>query len=238
MAAATNGSVSVISFPAGGGALRAGAAIVNAQGIPGTLGCFGLTLDDQRFVFITSAHVLFGAGASEQDVVRIAVDNHQCPWRRAARARHGRCGTVCYEGSNVYVDCAAAELDRRLVQDDRPVEPEKTELTLSRGDCVSKVGAVTGRTDGVVVDTNCSDTVRVEGRRRATPGQILVRPTVRGDLFSTDGDSGAMLRNGSGAVVGVLWGVDARGYGLACPIAPVLWVLHVRLVQFAQQEMA
>jgi hypothetical protein len=56
-----------------------------------------------------------------------------------------------------------------------------------------------------------------------------VRPRAPGDTFTAAADSGAALRDEAGAVIGLLWGADARGYGLACPIAPVLRLLHVRL---------
>ncbi|MCP3994237.1 MAG: hypothetical protein GY722_04105 [bacterium] len=158
--------------------------------------------------------------------------------QRIARARHGRCGTVTHYGKAVFVDCASAEFDRRFVPQEYSIVPEDGESILVPGDRVSKVGAVTGSTEGIVVDTDYSDTVRVEGRRHTTPGQILVRPVVPGGMFSTDGDSGAVLRDVDGAVVGLLWGVDARGFGLACPIAPVLWILHLRLAQLAQQEIS
>jgi len=35
-----------------------------------------------------------------------------------------------------------------------------------------------------------------------------------------------VLRGPSGAIVGLAWGVNARGDTLACPIAPVLQLLH------------
>lgn len=143
---------------------------------------------------------------------------------------------MCHEGTQFHVDCATAELDPQFVPREFHLAPEGTESALVPGDRVSKAAAVTGSTEGIVVDTSYSDTVRAEGRRCTTPGQILVRPRAAGDVFSADGDSGAVLRNADGAVVGLLWGVDARGFGLACPIAPVLWVLQLRLVQFEQQE--
>ncbi len=224
-----------LEFPHIGG-LRVGASIANANGIPGTLGCLALTRDDNRLVFLTSYHVLFGTGAREQDPVWVAVHDKRCLMQRVARVRHGRCGTVTHCGKDVFVDCATAEFDRRLVSQEYLFAPEDRESIIVPGDRVSKVAAVTGRTEGIVVDTSYSDTVRVEGRRRTTLGQILVRPVVPGDIFSSDGDSGAVLCNVDGVVVGLLWGVDARGFGLACPIAPVLWILHLRLVQIARKE--
>jgi hypothetical protein len=185
---------------------------------------------------VTSHHVLFGAGAGEQDLVRIAGAADPTSAQPAARTRHGRCGTVQVDGTYVFVDCATAELDRRLVAPETGVAPAVVDSTLAPGDRVFKLGAVTGRTEGIVIATDYTDRVPTAGRRHTTPAQILVRPATAGETFSAAGDSGAILRKLGGAALGLLWGVDARGFGLACPIMPVLWVLHIRLVQFARQE--
>jgi S1-C subfamily serine protease len=218
--------------------IREGTTIANANGIPGTLGCLALSREDKQFVFLTSHHVLFGAGAREQDAVWVATHDNRRTLQRAARARHGRCSIVRHDGTDIFVDCATVEFDRWLMPQECRAVPEDGKSELVPGDRVTKVGAVTGRTEGVVIDTNYSNTVRVGGRRCITPGQILIRPVVTGDIFTTDGDSGAVLRNADGAVVGLLWGIDARGYGLACPISPVLWILHLQLVQLAQKEIS
>lgn len=222
--------------PSVNGCLRDGATIVNANGVHGTLGCLALTQDNNQLVFLTSYHVLFGAGAREQDGVWHAVYDSRRPLQRIARTRHGRSGTVTYRGMNIFVDCATAEPDRQLVSPECRLVADDGESIVGPGDRVTKVGAATGCTEGIVVDTNYSDMIRIEGRRYATSNQILVQPVVAGDIFSNDGDSGAVLRNVDGAIVGLLWAVDARGFGLACPIAPVLWLLHLRLAHLAQQE--
>lgn len=219
------------------GDISAGAAIANTNGVPGTLGCLGLARDDGRLVFLTSHHVLFGAGAREQDTVWIAADGDHRSFHRAARVRHGRCGTVCHEGIDVHVDCATAEINRQYAPQQSRVTAGQQESSLAPGDRVTKTGAATGTTEGIVVATDYSDSARVDGLRRITPGQILVRPAVPGGVFSADGDSGAVLRNEDDVVVGLLWGVDARGFGLACPIAPVLKVLHLSLPQFELRGM-
>lgn len=206
-----------------------GAAIANAKGIPGTLGCLALTRDDDRLVFLTSHHVLFGVGAKEQNAVWLAARDNRDSMQPVARTRHGRCGTVTDSGTDIFVDCAVAEVDPRLVPQEYRIVPEGGGSTPVPGDRVSKTGAGTGRTEGIVVDTNYTDTIRVAGRKITAAGQILARPVVPGDIFSASGDSGAVLRSADGAVIGLLWGVDARGFGLACPIAPVLWVLHLYL---------
>ena len=205
--------------------LRAGARIANARGTPGTLGCFALTLDDDKPVMLTCQHVLFGAGAREQEPVWLADDAPV----RVARTRHGRRGTLRHASNDVYVDCATAELE--AVADDRRFIPETTVPPVSAGDTVHKVGASTGTTRGRVSDPNYSETVSIGGRNVATTGQILIRSEDPARPFNAAGDSGAALRNEEGAVIGLIWGRSANGGALACPIAPVLWVLHVRLAR-------
>jgi len=209
-----------------------GPGITSINGVPGTLGCLAMTLNDQRLVFLTSHHVLFGAGAGEQAPVRLTADGSL-----VARSRHGRCGTVRFDGTDVHVDCATAELKDqavprgwRLVEDDLASVPP-----LANGTEVVKNGAGTGITHGIVLDTNHSERIRIERRLLATSRQILVEPRVPGARFTGVGDSGAALCDETGAVRGLLWGADPRGYGLACPIAPVLYVLHIRLVRLVQE---
>lgn len=212
--------------------LRAGARIANAQGIPGTLGCCGRTLDDQRLVFLSTHHVLFGAHAHEQEYVS-ADCGPGSGLLRIARTRHGRCGTVRLTGIDVHVDCATAEVVEQLVDlSGVQFEAEPVDTSpLTAGTRVVKTGATTGTTEGIVVDGHANEEVRIAGRRIHARGTIVVRAPADGERFSADGDSGAVLRGPSGAIVGLVWGVNARGDTLACPIAPVLRVLHVCLAR-------
>lgn len=206
--------------------------IVNARGVPGTLGCLALTLDERRVVLVTTYHVLFGGGAPHHDRVWLANGiGEKRSLRCAGQSRYGKLGVVRYRGNNVHVDCAVAELDAqiaprncRIVDDTAKIAP-----SLAPGDHVTKTGAGTGSTYGVVVDVAYSNRASIDGRWNKTPGQILVRSLTPGRVFSAEGDSGAVLRNGRGAIAGLLWGTNSQGDGIACPITPVLWVLHIRL---------
>jgi hypothetical protein len=73
--------------------------------------------------------------------------------------------------------------------------------------------------------------VSIGGRTVNTCGQILVRSEDPSQPFNIAGDSGAALRSADGKVIGLVWGLSAQGDALACPIAPVLWVLHVQLAR-------
>lgn len=205
--------------------------IANARGVPGTLGGLARTLDDGRLVLLTAHHVLFGANARPNDRVWRVMGSDDAPrFQAVGRVLYGRAGIVRHGDADVHVDCAVAAVD--AVHPLAAMGGRDEMCTVAHtapGERVSKHGAATGFTEGVVVDTTHCDRIRTDGRELAAPGQILVRPLTSGG-FSAEGDSGAFLRNADGAVVGLLWGVTARGEGVACPIAAVLWVLQLRLL--------
>ncbi|AHG92731.1 hypothetical protein J421_5196 (plasmid) [Gemmatirosa kalamazoonensis] len=200
------------------------ARIVNARGVPGTLGSLARTLHDGRLVLLTSHHVLFGAGARSRQPVRLAHGP------AIGRARHGRLGTVPYDGAAIHVDCAVASIDEAWLPDEATRGDEALVARVVPGQRVTKTGGATGTTAGVVVDVAYSAPALIDGRIGPAPAQILVRADRRGVPFCAPGDSGAVLRDADGAIVGLLWGVAPRGDGVASPIAPVLHVLHARPV--------
>jgi hypothetical protein len=96
------------------------------------------------------------------------------------------------------------------------------------GETVSKIGARSGMTMGAVVDVCYPDVACIENWTYAAPRQILIRGA-NGSAFSAEGDSGAAVVNGSGQVVGLLWGTTSSGEGIACHIRPVLEALDISL---------
>lgn len=212
-----------------------GAAVVNACGVPGSIGCFALTLHESQPVLLTTHHVLFGAGAPEHAPVSLAHRTGGRPMLEPiGRAGWGKRGLVRFGDSDVFVDCAVVRLDARVVESQKWRAQEQNATTQAvPGACVTKSGAATGRTAGVVVDVEHTATIDIDGRRCEAPQQIVVRSQVRGHTFSAAGDSGAALRDECGAIVGLLWGLTAGGDAIACPIAPVLWLLHVQPVRLS-----
>jgi hypothetical protein len=99
------------------------------------------------------------------------------------------------------------------------------------GSMVTKTGAATGTTSGTIVDINYSKFVSHEGILTATPRQLLVRPTDGHPVFCAEGDSGALILDELNHAVGLLWGANTSGEGVACPIAPVLDAMNVALGQ-------
>jgi hypothetical protein len=194
--------------------IREGARIINARGVPGTLGCVAHSLSEGRPLLLTAHHVLFGAGARAQDALGAP--------HRIGRASYGRFGVVSYEGASYHVDCAVASLDDELT-----ARPQSIALA-SPGDRVTKHGAATGISAGIVVEVDYSEPVLLCGRQHDAPRQIVIRSTMPGRRFSSEGDSGAVVHNDRGQIVGLLWGTTAAGDGVACHIAPVFHVLHLR----------
>ncbi len=216
-----------------------GAAITNVCGVPGSIGCLALALHERRLVLVTTQHALFGAGAQQQaPVALVQRSGDECQLQRIGLSGWGRRGTVRFGAADVYVDCAVVELDERSVVPRGWCVAEDTTcaMPLLPGERVTKTGAATGSTEGSVVDVDHGALALIGGRAHEAPHQILVRSLARGRAFSAAGDSGAVLRNERGAIVGLLWGVTAAGESIACPIAPVLWVLHVRPVRLVPVE--
>jgi hypothetical protein len=210
------------------GDLVGGAAIINARGVPGTLAFLAVTRHDRRVVLVTSHHVLFGAGAGEDEPVWLAGRAHGARTvAQAGRVAYGRAGLVRVGATEAWVDCAAASIDTPILSTVRDADAEVAARPLTVGARVTKNGAATGRTEGIVAEVDYADRTGGGVRQRAAPGQILVRPAERGGAFCAAGDSGAALRDERGQLVGLVWGVTPRGEGVACPIAPVLHVLHV-----------
>jgi hypothetical protein len=211
--------------------------IANALGVPGTSGCFGRLLHDGQLVLISTHHVLFGAGAAEQSPVWLLGNRELDMPRLIGHVSHGRRGVVHFKGAAIYVDCAAAATDERLMPAGSRIGGARFRCAteLAGGDRVS-VSGIAGKTEGVVARVDSTELVRIDGRVREAPGQIAIRSVVSGALFSNEGDSGAVVCDATGAIVGLLWGRNASGESIACPIEPVLWVLHARPVRLVSRQ--
>ncbi len=213
---------------------RSGARIANSRGIPGTLGCLAHTLHDRRPVLLSNWHVLFGNGGEEDGVVWL-VDEVDGTRRLSAigNVLYGKLGTVRLDGESYYVDCAVSSC---------PPPPGTPSPLVSGhdiaqpGDLVTKTGAMTGTTTGIVVSVDYSDVAWIEGRSYPTPRQLLVRRVDSEAPFSAEGDSGALIVNAMGKAVGLLWGANSRGEGVACPIDPVLHAMNITLWQATYED--
>jgi hypothetical protein len=204
--------------------------IASARGVPGTAGAL-LRAGDGAPCLLTSHHVAFGGGCGAGDPVWALPP---VPWFgppggpvRIGSVRMGLIGRVTCRGEPVFVDCALVALD------DAEAFPAWLRAALAGlvrpaaaparpGQRVTKAGAVTGLTRGMVVDVSYPDHPCIDGRWWTTSGQILVDPADPELNFAAPGDSGAAILNEAGRMVALLWGVNQGGQGIACPIGAVL----------------
>jgi hypothetical protein len=205
----------------------AAVAIVSARGVPGT-GCAAVRDARGRALLLTTHHVLFGRGGAPGEAVYALVRDG---WIRRrvpiGRALRGRIGCVERDGGLVFVDCAVASLDEDRRAASTGAGPE---IVVAPGAPVVKSGAATGRTQGVLAAVAYADRPCVDGQEYQAPGQLLVRARSLDESFSAPGDSGALLlAEPGGEVLGLMWGLNGRGDGVASPIAPVLATLEVEL---------
>jgi hypothetical protein len=143
---------------------------------------------------------------------------------RIGTTRHGTIGTVRLGDGEYYIDCAVAACSVEIA---RPYAV--AHATARPGMRVRKTGAATDITFGTITHVSYKDQVCIEHRTYAAPRQILIRPDDPERAFSAPGDSGAAVINDDGCIVGLLWGSNPRGEGLACHIEPVLRILDVRI---------
>jgi hypothetical protein len=215
--------------------------IANVHGIPGTLGCLARKAADGREVFITNQHVVFAGGTLPGDPVW---GIRKTPGGRKkvllGRLLHGRIGMVGYEGKNYHIDAAIGSIDGMDTKDVfLPATVYSSWTWAVVGSRVSKNGYASGRTEGIVVDDSYTERASVNGVSFIMENQLLIRPltenrdpsSFRGaSSFCEKGDSGAMVEDEAGRVIGLLWGRNHQGEGLASPIGPVLESLDITLM--------
>lgn len=212
--------------------------IVNARGVPGTVA--GLVRDGSGTQYLlANHHVVFGDGArvGEQVWAMPPADELTLQPVRLGTARTGEIGLVGVGEHARFVDCALIEVD----DDYPPWIVGSLEGAAAIGTArawadatVLKHGPATGTTHGTVLDADYPDHPYIAGRAFTAPGQILVGSAVADRSFAAPGDSGAGLLDRDGRLVGLLWGSNGSGDGLACPIDAVLECLGVTLPEPAR----
>jgi hypothetical protein len=214
---------------------RAPMKIANAKGVSGTLGGFARFSDacgTPSTVLLTTWHTLFARSASWQDAIWLVTEDLGPPrYRQLGRTLLGRIGTLRFEGEDYFVDCAAGSysgLSSTAGDGISSALPAIAGVDRARvGAAVTKSGAATATTRGIVVATAYCASVCIDGRTRAAPRQLLVCPADGTRPFSDAGDSGALVVDDAHRAIGLLWGSTARGEGVACPIGPVLQALNI-----------
>lgn len=211
-----------------------GLTIANSKGVPGTLGCLVKSEDDEMWGILSNYHVLLGKKAEYGETIWL-IDHwengtYQC--KEIGQTKKAKIGIMSMHGEQYFVDCAVGNLHATVKQ--RHHFPHTNWFAEgsafpSIGERIKKIGAVTGLTYGVVTDIRYPDQAFVDGKSYNAPNQILISPQEPYPAFSREGDSGSVLLNDQNRVVGLLWGCNANGEGVACHIAPVLKALKVNI---------
>jgi hypothetical protein len=217
---------------------QSGVKIANSRGVPGTLGCIGWTVVGEQAVLLSTWHVLFGNGGDEHGSVWMVEEvKGTRRFHEIGKTLHGKIGTLRSDGEEFYVDCAIASCPTAhrtaggfgFLKWKRRTPQLNGNQPLVPGDRVRKTGSATQTTEGLVVDICYPDLAFIENRAYPAPRQVLVRSVRYPGAFSAEGDSGAAIVNQEEQVVGLLWGTNCRGEGVACHIAPVLHAMNMRL---------
>ena len=199
--------------------------IANCKGILGTAGCLAYLRKSGEPVILSAWHVMFGKGAVINDKVWLARQFREChSVTEVGKVVAGKIGNIWYHNWEVYVDCAISTFTLNNYQVLTTVVEGYGEAFI--GDSVYKIGAATGMTKGIVIKHPHFDKACIEGNTVLAKSQLLIR-SKNGIPFSSNGDSGSVILNMENKVVGLLWGTNCWGEGLACPIAPVMSMLNI-----------
>jgi hypothetical protein len=207
------------------GASPSGNLIVNKKGIPGTLGCVAFSRAEQQYVFLTNYHVLFSGGAGESDRVWWGSDSRDTAGLMPlGKTLYGKIGTVMFHEEEYYIDCAIGTMNDTAEYS----ETSFTTVTPAFPGCVvTKKGVATGLSSGIVVDVHYPDSAFINGIAYNTPNQLLIKPVGTNTVFSAKGDSGALVMDEQNKGVGLLWGSNAKGEGVAAHLGPILHELDI-----------
>jgi len=189
-------------------------------------------------VVLSSWHILFGDGApGDSEVWMVDESGGSRRYSNVGRTLYGKIGQVRLDDNDYHVDCAISSWlyppDIGFPPPSGEIETRFTQVSghnIARtGDVVTKKGAATGITFGIVADVDYCDRAWIGGRPYPASRQLLVRSINPEAVFCAEGDSGSIIVNAMGKAVGLLWGANGRGEGVACPIAAVLSALDITL---------
>lgn len=218
-----------------------GAMIANQKGVPGTLGCWAWSEVTGEPVLLSNYHVLFGKRGQPGDVIwRVRLGHPKNDFQPIARSLLGKAGNIKFLGTDYFIDAAIGIRDGSVeaTYNESTTESRPAAADAVVGSLVSKCGAATGCTVGRIVDVCYPDRWHYDLESAAAPNQLLIQPESDGKskAFSGVGDSGAVIRDAASRIVGLLWGSNARGEGIACHIGPVLKGLGIRLPSKADAD--
>lgn len=202
--------------------------IANCKGIPGTAGCVAWEGPDQKERLLSNYHVLCGHGAEPGDKVFEVLSTGDKPtFKHLGKTAAGHFGIIETAEGRRFIDAALVETEDPLALQDKRHLRVKGMASAQIGETVHKTGAISGFTTGIITDIVYPEQAQLDYDIHPAPGQILIRPLSPTDAFSAPGDSGSAVVNADGRIVGLLWGLNTRGEGIACHIAPVASQLNL-----------
>ncbi len=177
----------------------------------GTLGAIARLNSDGTIVMLSCNHVML-AGQGAQIGELIGQPEISC----CCCCKGNIVGTVVNAVNNVFVDCAIARITGNPGFTNEVAEigailgsatANASGATVVINDHVMKRGASTTFTTGVVANPNKS----IGGKAQ----QIEIKPDPKYKQFAYKGDSGSVLLDPNGIVVGLIWSIDAATQTLA-----------------------
>jgi hypothetical protein len=192
----------------------------------GTLGCLAIDNESGKPVLLSNWHVLMANNAKVGDKIYQPapltipdVSLSQLPYY--PKDDLNAVGRIIKATINNKVDAAIAEIDYPHINGDAQCTNEINGLSVDgkpeknvilglamavAGQTVFKVGEVSGRTEGRIVDINYpTTTFPIEGIDRTFTGQIAIQATNPADHFSEKGDSGSAIIDIHNNIVGLLF---------------------------------
>jgi hypothetical protein len=190
----------------------------------GTLGCLARRNKDGKPVLLSNCHVLMANAAKVGDMVYQPapavipeMSDKELPFHPTDDKN--AIGRIVKGIINERVDAAIAEVDdtalgqadgneiNGLSIDGMPRYNGIVGMGVAlAGQIVFKVGEVSGRTEGRVVDINYpATTFPIEGKEHTFKGQIAIQPVDPTHHFSEKGDSGAVIVDKESRIIGLMF---------------------------------
>jgi hypothetical protein len=186
--------------------------------------------NNSRYI-LSCNHVLAVNGRVPADAQIVSGASIEIGKSPAVIARPGPSIEISRDQDN-FVDCALAEVtDRNKVYAAFPDElgkvlfPDRPLDNLrGLGTKVKKFGAITGLTNGTIVDLDADFFVDYSFGTFRLNSQIVIDGQIRGqskDVFASDGDSGSLLIGPDQTAIGMVF-AEADRFALACPLQKVI----------------
>lgn len=219
----------------------------------GTLGCLATDNESGKPVLLSNWHVLMANNAKVGDRIYQPAPAKVPDISLSLLPYHpvddvNAVGTIIKAAINNKVDAAIAVIDYPRINGDAQCLNEINGLSINgrpetnvivglataiAGQTVFKVGEVSGRTEGRIVDINYpATTFPIEGIDRTFTGQIAIQSVDASSHFSEKGDSGSVIIDMHNNIVGLLFASNGNArpqITLANHIADVVDAMNINI---------